>query len=65
MNEWMRSIAKADVPEQYHDVIDAIGLEPFLDLVSTWGGTYFYIPKAEVVLRKIRDDKIKAEFRGG
>lgn len=65
MDEWMRSIVKTDVPEQYHDIIDAIGLAPFLDLVNSRGGTYFYVPKADVVLRKIRDDKIKAECKGG
>ncbi|MEG0766647.1 MAG: Mor transcription activator family protein [Clostridia bacterium] len=45
-------------------MIDAIGLEPFLHLVQTHGGTYFYIPKSDVVLRRIRDEKIKAEFDG-
>lgn len=65
MDEWMKVIVREDVPEQYHAMIDAIGLEPFLHLVQTHGGTYFYIPKADVVLRRIRDDKIKAEFDGG
>ncbi len=60
----MRGIKVEDVPAQYHGMITAIGLESFLAMMQTHGGTYYYVPKADQVLRKIRDDKIKAAFRG-
>lgn len=65
MEAWIKGITIEDVPCQYHDMINAIGLEAFLSLMQSHGGTYYYIPKADQVLRKVRDDKIKTEFRGG
>lgn len=64
MDDWMSSIKIDDVPEQYHDVIKIVSLPRFLELMQTNGGTYYYIPKADVVLRRIRNEKIKEEFNG-
>lgn len=64
MADWTRGIKKEDVPVQYHAMIDAIGLIAFLEMIKTHGGTYYYVPKADQVLRKIRDDRIRAEFQG-
>ena len=54
----------ADFPDQYHDTIRLIGVKGFLAMMRTYGGTALYVPKADIVLRKVRDDKIKAEFNG-
>lgn len=64
MDKWTKEIAVEDIPEQYHELIRIIGLEPFLKLMNASGGTYLYVPKPDQILRKIRDEKIRAEFKG-
>lgn len=54
-----------DVPEEFRDVAESLGLEAFLKLVSLCGGQDLYIPKRESLERGPRDRAIRARFDGG
>lgn len=54
-----------DIPAEYRDIADALGLEDFLLLVSLCGGLSLYIPKLESLARDARDREIRARFDGG
>lgn len=58
-------VTRADVPEQYLDIVDEIGLDVFLKLVRLCGGEDLYIPRWECLIRGPRDRDIRARFNGG
>ena len=61
----MTEIKSKDVPEKYQQLVDAIGFENFLQLSCNFGGTEVYIPKSDMLVKAIRNDRIKQEFNGG
>lgn len=48
----------------YREIAEAIGVLNFLKIAKLVGGTTFYIPKAESLMRPVRDLHIKQEFNG-
>lgn len=61
----LRAIRPEDVPAEYRDITDALGLDVFLRLTDLCGGLNLYIPKRETLEREGRDREIKARFDGG
>lgn len=61
----MTEIKSKDVPEKYQQLVAAIGFENFLQLSCSFGGTEVYIPKSDMLVKAIRNDRIKQEFNGG
>jgi len=58
----------SDIPEEYRDIAEAIGLEAFTRLTRLTllcGGQNLYIPKRESLERNARDRDIRAHFTGG
>jgi len=53
-----------DLPPDFRDVAETIGLEPALKLVQARGGEGVYVPKADKVCRAARDRAIRAAFNG-
>lgn len=53
-----------DLPPEYREIADEIGLAPALKLVRIRGGEGIYVPKMEKVSRAARDRAIRAEFDG-
>lgn len=60
-----RPIRMTDIPEEYRDIAETIGLEPFIQLTLLCGGQCLYIPKRETLEREGRDREIRARFDGG
>ena len=60
-----RPIRMTDIPEEYRDIAEAIGLEAFIQLTLLCGGQSLYIPKRESLERNARDRDIRARFDGG
>ena len=60
-----RHIRADDIPEEYRDIAEAIGLEAFIQLTLLCGGQNLYIPKRESLERGSRDRDIRARFDGG
>ncbi len=53
-----------DLPPDYKEIAQAIGLDAALALVAARGGEAVYIPKADKVARLARNRAIRAEFTG-
>lgn len=58
------TILPGDIPEEYRDLVDALGLDVFLTLTRLCGGQSLYIPKHETLRRDGRDRAIRARFTG-
>ena len=54
-----RPVPMSDIPEEYRDIAEAIGLEAFTQLTLLCGGQSLYIPKRESLERNAR-----ARFNG-
>ncbi len=48
----------------YREIAEAIGTERLVRLAEVAGGSTIYIPKAESLIRPVRDAHIKKEFNG-
>lgn len=48
----------------YREIAETIGIDNILKLASLVGGTTFYLPKLESLLRPVVHLRIKAEFNG-
>ena len=59
-----RHIRTDDIPEEYRDIVDAIGMEAFVHLTLLCGGQTLYVPKRESLERGARDRDIRAMFNG-
>lgn len=54
-----------DIPEEYQDIVENLGIENFLKLCRLCGGQSLYVPKIETLEREGRDREIRARFNGG
>ena len=61
----LRTIRPSDIPEEYQDIVETLGLEVFLTLTDLCGGLNLYIPKRESLEREGQDREIRARFDGG
>ena len=61
----LRTIRLEDIPEEYRDIAEDLGLPIFLRLAALCGGQDLYIPKLESLERSGRDREIRARFDGG
>lgn len=59
-----RHIRTDDIPEEYRDIVDAIGMEAFVHLTLLCGGQTLYVPKRESLERGARDRDIRTMFNG-
>ena len=64
MQDWYNEVALDDIPEQYQDLAELIGIPAFVILTQQRGGTYMYLPKADALIRSIRDKRIRDEYNG-
>ena len=53
-----------DLPPDFRDIAETIGLEPTLKLVEARSGEGIYVPKVDKVCRAARDRAIRSEFTG-
>ena len=59
------TIRMSDIPAEYRDIAEELGLDTFLQLTNLCGGLSLYIPKRESLERDARDRDIRARFDGG
>ncbi len=64
-NTFFNDIRREDIPAEYLDLADELGLETFLRLTRLCGGQSLYVPKLESLEREARDRDIRARFDGG
>ena len=58
----LRGVTLEDIPEEYRDIAETVGLEAYLTLSVLCGGQNLYIPKREALAR---NREIRAHFNGG
>jgi len=67
-DDWLSEIAEKItidcLPENYQEIARIAGKEAALKLSQYLGGTRFYYPKLDSLLRKERDEQIRQEFNG-
>ena len=61
----LRTIRPGDIPEEYRDILEALGMDAFLELIRLCGGQTLYLPKLDSLEREGRDREIRARFNGG
>lgn len=63
--EWLQHVKKEDLPDSCQHLVDIIGIENMVRLMKECGGTYFYIPKSDSLIRTLRDRAIRQEYEKG
>lgn len=58
-------ISMEDIPEEYRDIAEVIGLNAFVQLSYLCGGQNLYVPMLNSLKREGRDREIRARFDGG
>ena len=61
----LRAIRETDIPAEYRDIVETLGLENFLTLARLCGGQSLYVPKLDSLTMNGRDREIRARFDGG
>lgn len=61
----MSNIRIEDIPAEYRDIVENLGMDNFLKLTRLCGGQNLYIPKRESLEREGRDREIRSLFNGG
>lgn len=61
----LSKVRREDIPEEFRDMLDALGMEAFFKLIYLCGGQNMYVPKPETLTRNARDRDIRARFNGG
>lgn len=65
MEEWIREITVDMIPDGlWRQIAEEIGAENLVKLTKLVGGTNCYFPKADTLLKPIRDANIKREYNG-
>ena len=59
-NELLKELKLEDLDGSARELAEAIGMEGFIRLVDTYGGTSnLYVPVAEQLVRPVRDELIR------
>ena len=53
-----------DVPQEYRDIAETLGLNKFLELCDLCGGATVYVPKIDSINRDARNRQIRELFDG-
>lgn len=61
----LRTIRLEDIPYEYRDIVEVIGMDAFIKLTKLCGGQSLYIPMMASLNRECRDREIRARFNGG
>ena len=62
--EWLKELKKEDLPEQYHEMVDLIGIENTLKLAEKFPKQPFYFIGLEGVIEKKKKEYIHKNFNG-
>ncbi len=65
LEPWANELTYSMMPDGVcKRIAEEIGVDNLLKLAALVGGTTFYMPLPEGILRPLRNQKIKAEYRG-
>ena len=61
----MANIRIEDIPEEYRDIAENLGMDSFLKLIRLCGGQTLYVPMMKTLELEGRDREIRSLFNGG
>lgn len=61
----MANIRIEEIPEEYRDIAETLGMDSFLKLIRLCGGQILYLPMMKTLEREGRDREIQSLFNGG
>lgn len=61
----MANIRIEDIPEEYRDIAENLGMDSFLKLIRLCGGQTLYVPMMKTLEKEGRDREIRSLFNGG
>ncbi len=65
LEPWTKELTSSMLPDGIcKKIAEEIGADNLLKLAVLVGGSTFYIPQAESILRPLRNQKIKEEYNG-
>jgi Mor family transcriptional regulator len=64
LDEIISQVKIEDIPENYQDMAEAVGVINFLQLLKIAGGTTIYLPLPINVIKEARDRAIVREYTG-
>lgn len=65
MNDLAKDLKADMLPEGlYREIAETIGTDNLVKLAEIVGGSTFYLPKPESLVRPVRDARIREEFNG-
>lgn len=65
LEPWTKELTSSVLPDGIcKKIAEEIGADNLLKLAVLVGGSTFYIPQAESILRPLRNQKIKEEYNG-
>lgn len=65
LEPWTKDLTSSMLPDGIcKSIAEEIGADNLLKLAVLVGGSTFYMPQAEGILRPLRDQKIKEEYNG-
>lgn len=62
--DWLEKIQIENLNEEQKLLAETIGLEAYKKLVKSYEGMLVYVPKAENLIKNVRDEQIREEFNG-
>lgn len=62
--EWMKDLTTEDFPEQYHEIIDLIGMENTVKLALLFKSQAFYFGHIKVMIEKKKKEYVRKKFNG-
>lgn len=62
--EWLKDLKKEDLPAQYHEMVDLVGIENTLKLAEKFPKQPFYFIGLEAVKEKKKKEYIRKNFKG-
>lgn len=63
--EWMRDVAAEELPEPYQTLVRLVGMEATMAIAEEFGGLSLYFPKLDRLSARLRDERIRAEYKDG
>lgn len=53
-----------DVPDNFRELAEILGMDAFKKLIINYGGTAVYVPSSSSITRAVRNKTLKRDFRG-
>jgi Mor family transcriptional regulator len=64
INKWIKEVKTEDIPPNFQDLANEIGIEALLKMTAIIGGLTIYIPKTDFFIKPAKERLILQEYNG-